>query len=151
MGVRVEVEDAGLEAHVLGECVGYEGVLQEVVVGHGEWEGLNEVRGVREVAPGGEAGDSLLVQEGELQYVAQLKEVWKACRGAVDHQVLVGDHVLQEGTPLVGPVGAQVEDVEFLNESDDLLLRGVVDQHGAHHEVHHDEVGSWANFCFLTW
>ena len=147
MGVRVEVEDAGLEAHVLGECVGYEGVLQVGVEGHGEWEGLNEVREAREVVRGGEVGDSLLVQEGELQYVAQPMGVWKAYHGAEDPQVLVGDHAPQEDTPLVGQVGTPVEGAGFLNESDDLLPHGVVDQHG----VHHDEVGFWANFCFETW
>ena len=57
--VRGEVVDVGLKAHVQVECVGYEGALQEVVEGHGEWEGLNEAREVREVASGGEAGDSL--------------------------------------------------------------------------------------------
>ena len=53
MVVHVEVEDAGLEAHVLGECVGYEGVLQVGVEGHGVWEGLSEVREAREVVLGG--------------------------------------------------------------------------------------------------
>ena len=144
MGVRVEVEDAGLEAHVQVECVGYEGVLQVGVEGHGEWVGLNEVGEAREVVLGGEVGDSLLVQEGELQYVAQPMAVWKAYRGVEDHQGLVGDHVPQGDTPLVGQVGARGEDAGFLNESDDLLHHGVVDRHGAHH----DEVGFWANFCF---
>ena len=142
MEVRVEVEDAGLEAHVQVECVGYEGVLQVGVEGHGEWEGLNEVREARVVVPGGEAGDSLLVQEGELQYVAQLMAVWKAYRGAEDRQVLVGDHAPQGDTPLVGQVG----DAGSSNESGDLLPHGGVDRHGAHH----DEVGFWANFCFET-
>ena len=143
MGVRVEVEDAGLEAHVQVECVGYEGELQVGVEGHGAWEGLNEVREAREVARGGVGGDSLLVQEGELQYVAQLMVVWKVYHGAEDPQVLLGDHAPLEDTPLVGQVGARGEDVGFSNESDDLLPHGVVDRHG----VHHDEVGFWANFC----
>ena len=77
--------------------------------------------------------------------MAQLMAVWKACLGVEDQQVPVGDHVLQEGTLLVGLVGAQEGDVESLNGSDD-LPHGVVVHHGAHH----DEVGSWANFCFET-
>ena len=87
-----------------------------------------------------------MVQEGELQYVAQPMAVWKAYHGAEDPQVLVGDHAPLEETPLVGQVGARGEDVGFLNESDDLLPHGVVDRHG----VHHDEAGFWANFCFET-
>ena len=59
--VHVEVEGVGLGAHVQEECVGYEDVLQVGVEDHGEWEGLNEVREAREVAPGDGEGGSLLV------------------------------------------------------------------------------------------